>query len=318
MPGDDDRHMSRITQLSRTLICTLAIGLPLSHCTLLAQSVGKFNEVINIDDWDCGRYSLASAPDDIALSNFETSTGVGDIGYDSTSRGMIGEQRADSPDRLIDRVIDPTSWLLNFRFRESWNWPASGAEDSEQFQFRPTIPFRVWNHVNIMRVTVPYTVNGPRSGLGDVEILDLVVHEVSWGRWGVGPVAQLTSDDGSNSESFQLGPAAGVTSKSKHWTVGFLTQNFFAEDVAESRIQPILAYKINDTLAVGVGDFEFRYDWQDAEWTQLPLGVEVDYIMDLYGQKIQFFVNPQYNFERDASNSDWTLFLGLSILVPEA
>ena len=69
---------------------------------------------------------------------------------------------------------------------------------------------------------------------------------------------------------------------------------------------------------MGVGEFEFRFDWEDWDWTQVPLGVEVDYITDVYGQKVQFFLNPQYNFESDASNSGWTIFLGMSLLVPDA
>jgi hypothetical protein len=34
---------------------------------------------------------------------------------------------------------------------------------------------------------------------------------------------------------------------------------------------------------------------------------QVDRIADIYGQKVQFFVNPLYNFQSDASNSGWTL-----------
>ena len=248
---------------------------------------------------------------------------LGDIGvpFESSARqSQLATSFQSSDERLIDRIVDPTARLLNFRFRESWNWPVGDANpDSEEFEFRPTIPFKAWEHENILRVTVPYDLSGSDgSGLGDVTILDLVVHEATWGRWGVGPVVRLTPGNGSDSDTFQIGPAAGAVSKDKHWTIGFLTQNFFGNNVAESRIQPILAYKFNDEWAVSVGEFEFRYNWEDMTWTQVPLGVELDYITDLYGQKIQFFVNPQYNFESDASNSGWTLFLGLSLLVPAA
>jgi hypothetical protein len=220
-------------------------------------------------------------------------------------------------ERLIDRIVDPTAWLLNFRFRESWNWPVrDSGRDSEEFEFRPTIPFVAWGHVNILRVTIPYTVEGPGGpGLDEVEVFDLVVHEEEWGRWGIGPDFRLTPG---GSGSFQIGPAAGAITKDKYWTVGVLVQNFFADNVAETRIQPILAYKFDERLAVGVGEFEFRYDWSDTDWTQVPLGVQVDYITEVYGQKIDFFANPQYNFESDSSNSGWTFFIGMSLLVPGA
>jgi hypothetical protein len=95
-------------------------------------------------------------------------------------------------------------------------------------------------------------------------------------------------------------------------------QNYFADNVGETRFQPILAYKFNDQWAVGVGEFEFRYDWDDGEWTQVPLGIQVDYVTDIWGQNMNFFLNPQYNFESDSSNSGWTIFLGMSLLVPGA
>ena len=112
-------------------------------------------------------------------------------------------------------------------------------------------------------------------------------------------------------------PAAGAISKDEHWTVGFLTQNFFGDDVAESRIQPILTYKFDQQWALGVGEFEFRYDWENSTWTQLPLGAELDYIANICGQKVQLFLNPQFNFADNANNSGWTVFIGASLIVPD-
>ena len=177
------------------------------------------------------------------LTAFETPTVVTEGGvlelnvpadtFDSPPQEM--SYSGGSQERVIDRVVDPTSWLMNFRFRESWNWPVTNSRrDSEEFEFRPTIPFLAWDHVNILRVTVPYTVEGRGGpGLDDVTILDLVVHDDDWGRWGVGPVFRLTPG---GSGTFQIGPAVGAVSKDKHWTVGFLMQNFFADEVAETRI----------------------------------------------------------------------------------
>jgi hypothetical protein len=51
---------------------------------------------------------------------------------------------------------------------------------------------------------------------------------------------------------------------------------------------------------------------------QLWVGFQIDYIADVFGQKVQLFVNPQYNFETTASNSGWTVFVGLTLLAPDA
>jgi hypothetical protein len=221
--------------------------------------------------------------------------------------------------RLIDRVTDPTAWLMDLRMRHAWTWPTSdGRGDSQSVQFRPTIPFQAWGHVNILRVTVPYEVqNDDGAGIGDVQVFDLVVAQESWGRWGFGPSLRLIADPEAG-DSIQAGPAAGAVAKNHHWTVGALAQNFLSDDDSQSRLQPILAYKFNDKWSVGIGESEFRYDWNSDRWNQVPLGIELDEIVDPWGQKIQLFVNPQYNFARDESNSDWTLFLGLTLLVPGA
>ena len=84
-------------------------------------------------------------------------------------------------ERLIDRVMDPTAWLMDLRTRHEWTWPASdGNGDSQSVQFRPTIPFQAWGHINVLRVTVPYDVQSDDgAGIGDVEIFDLVVVQES-------------------------------------------------------------------------------------------------------------------------------------------
>ena len=151
-----------------------------------------------------------------------------------------------------------------------------------------------------------------------MQVWDLVVFDADWGRWGVGPLVQLAPNASGGQDTFAMGPVFGATSKTKHWTAGFLSLNWFSGNVSESRIQPILAYKFNDQFALSIGEMEFRYNWHDAKWTQLPLGCELDYISDLWGQKIHWFINPQYNFERTSSNSGWTVFVGFSLLVPGA
>ncbi|WP_152099855.1 hypothetical protein [Lacipirellula parvula] len=249
------------------------------------------------------------------VSEDETGMPAVDETFSSGIHEEIARRRGE---RLIDRVTDPTSWLMDLRMRQNWSWPTStGDGDSQSVQFRPTIPFQAWGTINILRVTVPYDVQSDDgAGIGDVEIFDLLVVQESWGRWGVGPSFRLLTD--ANDDSLQAGPAAAAVTKNRHWTVGVLSQNFLNDDASQSRIQPILAYKFDDAWSVGIGESEFRYDWGSDRWSQLPLGIELDKIVDVWGQKLQLFVNPQYNFARDESNSGWTLFLGLTLLVPEA
>lgn len=224
---------------------------------------------------------------------------------------------ADEP--LIERIVDPTAWLMEMRFRQQWTWPVENDPDVQVFQFRPTIPFVAWGQVNLLRVSVPYNFEGEDApGLGDVQMFDLVVFKEDWGRWGIGPSVRLVPNADGGGSTFLAGPAGGAVSKTDGWTFGFLIQNFLSDGESQSRIQPILAYKLNDNWAVNIGESEFRYRWDESRWTQLPLGTQLNNISTLWGQKVQFFVNPQYNFVRDSNTSGWTIFVGLTLLVPEA
>jgi hypothetical protein len=226
----------------------------------------------------------------------------------------------DSTERLIDGITDPIAPLMQFRFRENWNWPlGDSGPDSQQFEFRPTIPFKAWDQMNLLRVTVPYNIQGSSApGLDKVSIFDALIFEPDWGKWGIGPEVRFDPNSTTGQDEFQIGPVFGAVTKSKHWTVGFICQNFLSSNDSETQIQPILAYKFNEQLALTIGDMQFKYDWNTGQWTQLPLGIELDYIADLRGQKMQFFVNPQYNFETTSSNSGWTVYVGLTLLVPGA
>jgi hypothetical protein len=234
--------------------------------------------------------------------------------------GVPGEGVDGKNDRLIDRVVDPISWLMDFRFREDWNWPVGNSgPDSQQFEFRPTIPFKAWDQVNLLRVTIPYDIQGSSgAGLDKVTVFDALIFEPDWGRWGFGPEIRFDPHSTTGQDEFQIGPVFGAVTKSKHWTAGFICQNFLSGNNSETQIQPILAYKFNDKLALAIGDMQFKYDWNKRQWTQLPLGIELDYIADLWGQKMQFFVNPQYNFETNSSSFGWTVFVGFTLLVPDA
>ncbi len=222
-------------------------------------------------------------------------------------------------ERLIDRATDPTAWLMQYHFRDRWIVPTgdSGA-DQQEFQVRPTIPFLAWDQVNLFRAEIDYDIEIPSgSGLSEVRLFDLVVIEEAWGRWGVGPGVQLQPNSTSQDE-FAVGPAAAAACKSRHWTVGFITESFFGNDLAETYFEPILAYKFNDRWSLSAGEMKLRYDFRKGAWTQLPLGCSLDYISDLWGQKVRWFANPSFNFRDSSESEEWMLNFGLDLLAPDA
>jgi hypothetical protein len=316
-----------------TIVGFLSFSLVISATAVWAQSANPAKPLLtSVSEWDVPpdpatlggpEFVIASRSSSAAFATSsvdrpERSDSTPEAPFGNPSQSATIEQG--SQESALDRVTDPISPTINIRFRESWNWPVNDSDpDNQEFQFRPTIPFQAWGRENILRVTIPYEITGGDApGLGSVTILDLAVHKADWGRWGIGPVVRFIPANNTNAETFHIGPALGASSKDEHWIVGVLTQNFFGDNFAESRIQPILSYKFDEQWAVGVGEFEFRYDWENATWTQLPLGVELDYIADICGQKVQFFVNPQFNCADNADNTGWTIFLGLTLIVPNS
>ncbi len=120
-----------------------------------------------------------------------------------------------SSERLIDRVTNPIAWLMQFRFRESWNWPLNDTgPDSQTFEFRPTIPFKAWDQENLLRITVPYKNQGSDSpGLDKVQIFDAIMFEPEWGKWGIGPDIRFDSRPAPVKMTFQMGPVFGAVTK---------------------------------------------------------------------------------------------------------
>ena len=56
------------------------------------------------------------------------------------------------------------------------------------------------------------------------------------------------------------------------------------------------------------------YDWKNDQWTQLPLGVQINRIAIIRKSPVRFFYNPQYNFRDLPGNTRWQLVFGVSLL----
>ena len=55
-------------------------------------------------------------------------------------------------------------------------------------------------------------------------------------------------------------------------------------------------------------------DWKNDQWTQLPLGVQINRIAIIRKSPVRFFYNPQYNFRDLPGNTRWQLVFGVSLL----
>jgi len=220
---------------------------------------------------------------------------------------------------LAEQAVDPTASLMSLQLFDNFTadlWQQDGT--SNEVLFRAAIPFRAWKAPNIFRATVTYTTGGVRgSGIESAQLFDLVVIPESWGRWGLGPLVSFQRDGGPGGPGpFAAGFAVGFTMKLGRWLIGLFNQNLFGRNVAISQLQPILAYQLGDGWTLSLGDAQFPFDWNGMDLVAAPLSVQLGKVVEIAGQPVRFFVNPQYNLVNRAGADRWTIGAGFAFLVP--
>ena len=229
------------------------------------------------------------------------------------------ERTASSADELSKQATDPTASLMAFNLINDFRTSYHGIDDSGyEFRFQPVIPFRVWGVSNILRTVVPFQVSGPGdNGLESVTIFDLLVFDQAWGRWGVGPVMNLSESSGNASSKFTIGPAiGGMHPVSDRLNVGLFNQNLFGDGVAISQLQPIIAWQLGGGWALSAGDLQFIYDWEGGQWVNLPIGFQIGKVLPAFGQPMRLSLNPQWNLREIEGATETKIVFTAAILAP--
>ena len=228
----------------------------------------------------------------------------------------------ESSDQLARQATDPTASLMAFNFIGNYvgdfYGPSRGQDDhSADVSFRPVIPFKAFGQSNILRLTLPYQIDGRGDkGIGDVTLFDLIVVNESWGRWGFGPVMTFASDDNAP-DDFVIGPAlGGVWQYSKTLNLGLFNQNVFGSDTRISQIQPVVAYQLGNGWSLSAGDLQFAYDWEHERWLSIPVGFQIGKVTRIGEQPVRIAFAPQYNLSDHAGLPKWNVQLTFTVLVP--
>ncbi len=237
-------------------------------------------------------------------------------------------QGAQNEDQSLDSAAnDPTASIMSFQLQDFFTSDIHNSNaTSNSVQFRAAIPFRLWDLNHIARLTLPYateTASGA-TGLGDATLFDLVTFNRSWGRFGVGAVALLpTGANGISAEKWAVGPAAGFVAQRPWGLLGAFNQNLFSfagddsrPDVALSTLQPILSIPLNDGWSVGVSEMTFVYDWDQGEFTSIPLGAKVAKMTKIGGRPVQWSLSYERNFYDTGTGPKDTVGLTAKLLVP--
>jgi hypothetical protein len=230
----------------------------------------------------------------------------------SASSGSESEGGED----LSSKILDPTKPLYQLQFQYNLGYSLVGTDATiNSFTFQPVIPHKSFGLNQIVRSTLLYQWRGPGDeGLKPAQLFNLFVFPGAGGTLGVGPLFNFSPSTGPDSDTFQLGPAGGWVRQTGKLTYGLFNQNLFSESVGLSQLQPVLGYAFNKKWSASTGNIQLTYDWQSNQWTQLPLGIQVNRILTFGKTPIRLFYNPQYNFRDLPGNTRWQHVFGISFL----
>lgn len=178
---------------------------------------------------------------------------------------------------------------------------ASGTVNSLQVQpVLPIGPFKSFPHVQLMKLTMPIAVSISGSGstqqfsvsgVGDLQVFDLLTIKQSWGRWGFGPalVFPTASANALGAGKYQAGPSfALIYTGIKNLTAGAIVQNPISYAGSPNRpsvnnmiITPTFTFNLKEGWFVGMSDYNWNFDWEKGGALTFPIGVQVGKIITI-------------------------------------
>ena len=236
----------------------------------------------------------------------------GEIGGSDESGSDSGGGAGD----LSSQILDPTKPLYQLGFQYTFGSSLYGTDTTiNSFQFQPVIPHKSFGLTQVARATINYQWRGPGDeSLQPAQLFNLFVVPGAGGTFGFGPLFNFSPSTGPNSDTFQMGPAGGWVGQKGKLTYGLFNQNLFSESAGLSQLQPVLGYAFNKKWSASTGNIQLTYDWKSDQWTQLPLGIQINRIVTIGKTPVRFYYNPQYNFRDLPGNSQWQHVFGVSLL----
>ena len=143
-----------------------------------------------------------------------------------------------------------------------------------------------------MKITMPLYVAVPGSvnlqqlgvtGVGNLQLFDLITIKQSWGRWGFGPsrVFPTASSNGTGAGKYQIGPSVAlIYTGIKNLTAGAVVQNPISYAGSPNRpnvnnmiISPTFTFNLKEGWFLGLSDYNWTFNWESGGTAAKPLGV---------------------------------------------
>ena len=234
-------------------------------------------------------------------------------------------------------ATDPSVPLAQMQFQNVFVPETHDASEySNQFIIQPVIPIHLdfeFFPYHIIRPTLPVVsptadpdgALGVAGGLGDLTIIDIVVHPIEKLQTNVGvgyvAVAPTATDPQLGLREWQLGPSMFAVSKAvPKWNLGVLAEVPFSleSDAYSAQMQPIVIRMLPDEWYVGWGDLLWTLDDQDGNYN-LPISIRVGKVCKVGDQPLNVFLMPFYTPDglRKGPASEWGVKLNVTFLFPE-
>jgi hypothetical protein len=236
-----------------------------------------------------------------------------------------------SAQEIANQVNNPAASVTLIQFRSVLFPSVTGTDGpTNTLQMQPVVPvgpFSGFPVVQLIKITLPFyvTVPGPinQSGLGDLQLFDLLSFKQSWGRWGFGPALAFptASNRALGNGRWEAGPAFGaIYTGIKNLSAGAIVQNPISyagshrPNVNLMLISPTLTYNMRDGWFAGLADFNWAFDWTRSGAATIPLGVQLGKVVRIGKQPVSLSIEAGGTAARAANipNPGWILGFELS------
>jgi hypothetical protein len=245
---------------------------------------------------------------------------------------------------LANQVNNPAAPVTFIQFRDILLPDPSatkGAVNALQIQpVLPIGPFHWFPYVQLMKITLPLVISTPGiappigciacgsgtqgvTGLGDMQVFDLVTIKQSWGRWGLGPslIFPTATKPQLGAGKWLAGPSVAIIYTGiKNLTAGFVLQNpiSFAGSprrpgVNQMIITPTFTFNLKDGWFVGMSDYNFSWNWESNGAATIPIGLQAGKVVRIGKQPVSLSIEAGGVAARPAGTPNPGVILGFEL-----
>jgi len=232
--------------------------------------------------------------------------------------------------QVAAQVNDPTAPLRLVMLRDVIAPDLPGFNGTGNlFELQPVFPIKSKHFpLQLIKATIPFvTLPDPKSitGIGDIQIFDLMSFKEKWGRWGagLGAVFPTASSTDIGAGKWQLGPAIGIIyTHTKNLVAGAVFQNLisFAGDterdvVNQLSITPTLTCVFPHGWFGGLSDFDIIFDWENSDGTSVPLGLQAGKVFKIGSNPFSFSMEVGWNAVKSLQVPVWLFGMELTVIL---